>query len=966
MAREKWNVTNTTSKNLSIGDLKFCPVIEPGKTVDLLRYHSYSEIEQSSSLVTLLNAGWLALNKRKTSSNVKVNRMEEDEVNSKDSEVTSSLTSYINARDFLDLTDTPSSYSGNESKVLAVRPDGLGIAFTNVTTGSPDSLDDIPDVTITSPQSRQRLFYDADSGQWINGSNEEEITDVSATGTISTTTGVYLVDTSGGSVVLTIPDASANNAADRMRFFKVTSDANTVTVQTTSSQNIGSTTTQLIAKPNHGFSIISDTDSWKIIQSNRTPATRITVAAAGGDFTTIEAALTFANLKSPSTSNPIAIELSPGSYTESNPIIIPEHIHVVGIGEVVINASTTTDAIFQFGVSCSIENISVDGASGSGGIGFEFTGDGSDTTVANIVNCTATNCEKGFVSNSGVLNKVVSCDGCRAVGTSSAPMTYGYVATNGSRMSCNNSNALGDPSTGTDLDAAFRVESDNSFLRLIGCSSRFADNGILMVNGSRADALSCRFTDCDDGVEISATGSNAELDLLGCVFSGNGTYDLNILQTSSTIELGNSIMDDDLIYFAPGVTIQGAFANQKEGDEGLDVRGELHVGSPDNPRESVLGGGDSYTRGMLVYTYNGSTYTDVSTAAKSASGSTFAVPGTTTNNAIYVSSDLQSGGDYLKFFGIKTKVSTALVAGSGAILSEYWNGSTWVSFNTMETYANSPYTSNANSLFLVTGDFQIRFNWQLQNLWTKNDPPSTGTNRYWMRFRVSSGITTAPVFEQFKLHSCRTEINSDGYVEYFGQGRPLKKLDFDQNAFAGTQQSPADQDLFLSDNLVLGRVENSFQNNATDEVGLSIFLPYDLDTSSPIRLISSFTVDGGTANGTQAIKFTIYWNISSNGNSVYRSTASAPSSTGEQSTTFTYTVQSGDEDKMISGYVDLTIPTAKATRSASTGVGDLLWITIKRDSSDVSDTWAGDVNIINFSPFYTSWNNGLFTGQLTS
>ena len=57
------------------------------------------------------------------------------------------------------------------------------------------------------------------------------------------------------------------------------------------------------------------------------------------------------------------------------------------------------------------------------------------------------------------------------------------------------------------------------------------------------------------------------------------------------------------------------FHDEKAGDEGVSIFGEYHVGAPEQGYELVVGEGDSYTRGMLVYTYNGSIYTDISSAA---------------------------------------------------------------------------------------------------------------------------------------------------------------------------------------------------------------------------------------------------------------------------------------------------------------------------------------------------------------
>jgi len=329
---------------------------------------------------------------------------------------------------------------------------------------------------------------------------------------------------------------------------------------------------------------------------------------------------------------------------------------------------------------------------------------------------------------------------------------------------------------------------------------------------------------------------------------------------------------------------------------------------------------------------------------------------------------LASSSKCVKFYGIKTLVDTALVPGSGSVVFEYWDGDSWEAFNIMETEAENPHASNANAALQTTGSYHLRFDWRMKLDWAKNDPPSTGTNRFWIRIRVATGVTTAPILQQIKIHSNRTEINADGFIEYFGLGRPLNRIPFDVNNFSESPTAaPNDQSLYLSDNLVLGRTANSFQNTGTDTIGLAVFLPYDTDTSCPIRLLAGFTVDGGTANGTRVIKFTIYWNTSSRGDNIYRSEATAPStSTGEQSTTFTYTVPASGNDKLVKGFIDLEIPSTKPLADSSTGEGDILWITVKRDPSDVQDTYTGDVNLVQLTPYYCKWSNGASIAALTA
>jgi len=65
MARESWTVKNHTSKNLSIGDLPRVPVMRKNMQINLLKFATKSDINQSVNLKQMLDIGWLKLTKTK-------------------------------------------------------------------------------------------------------------------------------------------------------------------------------------------------------------------------------------------------------------------------------------------------------------------------------------------------------------------------------------------------------------------------------------------------------------------------------------------------------------------------------------------------------------------------------------------------------------------------------------------------------------------------------------------------------------------------------------------------------------------------------------------------------------------------------------------------------------------------------------------------------------------------------------
>lgn len=69
--------------------------------------------------------------------------------------------------DFLGLTDTPDSYAGSEGKYVVVNASGTGLVFSDGVTPV-SSLNDLTDVTITTPSGGEILIYNELTSEWIN------------------------------------------------------------------------------------------------------------------------------------------------------------------------------------------------------------------------------------------------------------------------------------------------------------------------------------------------------------------------------------------------------------------------------------------------------------------------------------------------------------------------------------------------------------------------------------------------------------------------------------------------------------------------------------------------------------------------------------------------------------------------------------------------------------------------------
>ena len=379
-------------------------------------------------------------------------------------------------------------------------------------------------------------------------------------------------------------------------------------------------------------------------------------------------------------------------------------------------------------------------------------------------------------------------------------------------------------------------------------------------------------------------------------------------------------------------------------ESSIDIRGELHVGTPFDPVASSFGGGDSYNDGVVGQTNsNGEAgaWVDVTADMTSETGSPFsAFPSTAAGATLYVGSDLPFGGIELSTGG------TALdVADLGNIAFEYWDGGSWVPFVVMATGRFSPHTSYANTaLTRASAVEQIRFGRNVEISMVQKT--LNGVEKFWARVRVASALTgPVPLVEQVQVHAGRFEVNADGFTERFGG--VVKTLPWDLGLLEPASNSPANADTYLGDLLGVGRLDNLFVDNARDRCGFNIYLPTGIDTSKGIKFSWAWT--GSLSNaGVANVSWTIRWGFSRDGSSVYRSTADAPgTAVGQQTLSYDQSVPIGSLNVQVDTeplYLDISDLNARP----ASGRPDIFWLTIERDARDSnpSDTYEGDTALI--------------------
>jgi hypothetical protein len=682
----------------------------------------------------------------------------------------------------------------------------------------------------------------------------------------------------------------------------------------------------------------------------------ITVAKIGGDFLTIKEAINF--ITDNSTNNRYTIDIAPGVYIEDNPIQCKEFVNIeaIGIHSIVVQPLNTSTDLFIGARFAHIVGIVFDNVTGSNNYAVNHSSPGellvedcvfrncSNGVLLNhisagleLYNCAAntptTNTDKLITVTAGVL----SIDNLK-IRISATIETIMHITGVNSLCSISEVQSLS-PNVTTGLFANDGCRISGHVLRFVNMVDGIVvqgNNTQVRIDGNQIFNLK------NDGFRINNVGTGIILALFSTTISACLGFNFNILNPNSTT-IGNGFTEIDNSFIIPGSKMYAYLLDTKEDDAGFNVIGEFHVGLPERPVESAIGGGDSYTRGMFVYTKTElGVFVDVSIDARSASASTFTFPGIIADNSIYISSSLVGELDVLEHFGIKTKVLTAAVQGTGNIIIEYWNGVAWVAVSGMEVDSLGNYWPHANNYFQDIGSHHIRYNSQLAiDSWTKNDPMLLGTDYYWIRFRIVTDITTAPIFEQFKLHTNRTEINADGWNEYFGKARPIGQLALNFSAarpFEGNMQS---QELYINEDVGVGYTQNKFTATG-DKSGVSGFLPFDFDSSSPIIMEWS-----GRPTQTQTIVWTIRaaW-VTDNGIDEYY-TSEPALLPGRIVETVTQDIIAG-EVSMFNVHLNLE----EIISRRENAYGDELWISLQ--PSTLSGTFA----ITSSQATYTKWSEG--------
>ncbi len=557
-------------------------------------------------------------------------------------------------------------------------------------------------------------------------------------------------------------------------------------------------------------------------QAPAAPARTLNVAQSGGDYTSVATAITAAIALTPTSSNPVVIVVHAGTYTEA-PLTLPGFISLIGVDghdASMISASSATGTLITLGDGGVVRDMTLQGASGTGGIGLALVV-GAEAEISNII---VEDCELGIKADGAGTNlRGARLELHRGSGET---MDTGLSVTGGANVVIESIAIHGFDAT-TRVGTGVLCTGATAVVSQLG--AKFADTGIDVGSSGICFASSSYLEDCDVSLTV---GANAALECMSVQVIDSVTSDVDVTDATAKFRFIGGFLIHEKITEIDGADTSYTYISDTVADKSYKVQADLAVGNENNPRESSFGGGSPHVRGRNVFTNTNleiGTWNDITSIINVDDGSSVPIfAGTGAGQTVYVGGDVQ-------FPGFKADVTLAAVLGTGIPLQEFWNGSSWVSVGAMSTDSEAPYNQYGASALARINDEQIRFDTDvLAGVWATK--VLNGETKYWVRVTLFSAITTIPEVNVLKLHTDRSEINTDGFIESFGAGEQTRKGIPLGQFYALSGSSPGNVNIEYATGITAAVTDNLFSNNQLRGRVYSTTIPFGLDTGRDMTL----------------------------------------------------------------------------------------------------------------------------------
>ena len=722
----------------------------------------------------------------------------------------------------------------------------------------------------------------------------------------------------------------------------------------------------------------------------------INVAQVGGDYATIGAALVDINGGTiaggvPTTTNRVVIRVHPGTYTETNPVVVPKYVDIRGVGgmyECVIVPTSAVLNVFELSTESLMSDLSVIGPT-AGSAYYISHAPAPTEQLVELHRCLARNTTRGFyTSGTGVAgSSQATLTHCAVYCSPGESMAIAFLADGSSRMVCNEPRVRGNSASATAITTCFLASGVGTVQSISDCDIEYFNVGFYVFGAAEQRLMSCNLRKFA-GLGLRA-GAGGTLRLNGILIDDDrATYPAQfhiLADPGATLVQGTSVVYQlDLGSVDPSVPILGSALGLAPFETRNYFVGDVSVGYPRRGFTTSMGGGGRHNVRVNVFQYNASTAlfgTDqILKVRYRDDGNTLAAfPSNTVGDVLYIGAFT----GFVRPTGMVLKIDTGASPTSGRDNGttepptyrwawEFWDGAVWRPLRYMASDEDGGHTPRRRDIFNV-GTVNVRFDnitsaktsfktggttfvssnanaarWVTSNTAYGNWTQSTvnGVTAFWVRCRLLVALATVPVIDQLFVHTNSTISFDDGYNEYFGAARSITPILHAFGDWVSSTDTPANINTILGDNLDLIRTNNRFDVAVPNRICTVLSLPAWADTSTPALLRWSFTPSNTNANFVQwAVRWgysTPYEYNTSAVSTVYTAVVSAPTEAQtEQSIVFNENMP-GVADIQVVSWMRLDLSDMVASRGQEYS-GDTLWVSFERAGN--VDTYTGRVQL---------------------
>lgn len=641
----------------------------------------------------------------------------------------------------------------------------------------------------------------------------------------------------------------------------------------------------------------------------------------------------------------------PGTYVEQNPIILRNGciLKSQGIFEnTIIVANNPSVNLITLGYQCLLKGLTIQGVKAAQGVYFNGAASGGLGRVSSIQECAFKDCLISIESDGQNGNGIVDTLYCEK--TVIKPLTQNlsiglFVHSKGILVS-NVLSVFGVPGYFSINNGVYCTDT-GSKLTILTNSMWFLGTAMLVDNGGMLEIGLITAGYCNVGLEVGSNGTTSQVVASQLFIQNSVSWDMNVLASDASISIHSGVMNDTKINNPNKITLNTIYHLTRYGKFYQSMTGNILLGSSREPSKLYAGEGHYDVDHVYILSNNNleiGTFIDNTEGALSDTSPPFNMfQSTGANNCLYL-------GKQSNIVGFKVVVLTAAISNvsQNDMVYEYWNGSDWIEFTTCDFISQAPYYMTTSEFFCEVGSYHVNFGL------TTATPFVTkvigGKSAKWIRIRIVNALPSVPILQMLKPHPNSTEIDSDGFIRHFGDSRTVKKISIDYSD-CFEMVSPTDQQVFVSDNLYIKRIKNSFPPSVSSGVSFTTTLPRDIDSSFPLKLSISFTGTSGSGN--------VFWRIRyaciEIGELVYTNALDAPTVGGdEKSTAFIQTVTTSN----VSNVSDIKFPISHILVNKAGAGQTTLFVSIERDGTNLSDTYNGSANIYDVSLWGITWCEG--------